>query len=162
MLAAHIVFLSEVLGAAKRLLAAREKQMQTDNEFADLERAVGLASRNEDLKRVQEFTVDHGDLVRFVVPRAGTPYEHRCTLRAFQETAQAAGEMDGPFKTLDVKLKTGLSWTQTNVAIGFMRERGCIVDAHKRRLVGASGFVFEDAMIEYMSLKHAADTGDRV
>jgi len=46
---------------------------------------------------------------------------------------------------------TGAPMTQVNVALAFLKERGCVITRFRRHWP-ASTFVFEDAMIEYFAL----------
>jgi len=106
----------------------------------------------------ETFRVEDGMLVRAVIPERGTPYEHRCPLAAYEEVAHAIDALGDERSSLeDLVARTKLPHTQVNTAFAFMKERGCVVPAHKRRQKAASNFVFEDAMIEY----HALREGDQ-
>ncbi len=104
----------------------------------------------------ESFAVEDGFLVRRVVPKRGAPYEHRCPLGAYESVAHAIDEMAGePFTGDDIQRATDLPFTQVFTALGFLKERGCIVPAHGRRHKAAPGNagVHLDAMIEVHALR---------
>ena len=144
--------LREVVTAAEALLAARENQMLTAEEWDALEHAVAAATQPPPDERDETFAVEGGALVRRVVPRKGQPYEHRCPQDAFEAAAHAMGELAGGFVLEDVRRAAEITWTEAAVAVAFLKERGCVVPAHGRKHVAASGTVFEDAMTEYHAL----------
>jgi len=125
--------LRAVLNATEALLAAHEHQMLTNVDWDGLQHLVAAMQEPPPDERDETFAVEGGALVRRVVPRKGQPYEHRCP----QEDVRRAAE---------------ITWTEAAVAVAFLKERGCVVPAHGRKHVAASGTVFEDAMTEYHAL----------
>lgn len=95
---------------------------------------------------------DDGSLRRTVKLSDGTEYVHRCTREHFEQVAYAFTDQQG--HTLKQLAKAlDLPYTQVNVAMEFLKERGCIVVKSKRRTHAASNFVYEDAMVEYLALR---------
>ena len=100
------------------------------------------------------FRVSAGHLVRTVELKDGRSYTQRCSLEAYKEVAWCLDEHADPGAT------TGTLWealpdvpcTQVSVALDFLKERGC-VRIEFRRCFPASGFLFEDAMVEYHALE---------
>lgn len=86
-------------------------------------------------------------------PDAG--YVHRCTDEVFREVAHAIEERASKGVTLD-DLAEALDapFTQVNVALSFLKERGC-VEVRRRRSYPASTALYEDAMTEYTFLAGA-------
>ena len=106
--------------------------------------------------RTIEYTVmEDGSLRRTVRLSDGGVYVHHCQRDNYEAVAHAYA--DGHGHTL-MELARGLDlpFTQVNVAMEFLKERGCIVTGHKRRSHAASNFVFEDALIEYHALREQA------
>ena len=111
------------------------------------------------------FFVEDGYLVRTVSldGRAGgrRTYTHRCTKRAFEAVAHCLAETpaEGEGTALgEVAEREQLPFTQANVALEFLKERG-LVDVRRRRCYPAGrGDVFLDAMVEFHALA-AAGTG---
>ncbi len=111
----------------------------------------------------ETFTVDgpSGALLRRVIPKRGTPYEHACTKQVYDDVAYAIEQMgNASFTMEDIRAKAGGGdetnmppWSQVAVAIAFLKERSCIVPARNRKHVAASDFVYEDALIEYHALR---------
>jgi len=104
--------------------------------------------RNADVN----FAVFNGHLVRTVTAADGRSYVHRCTRDVYEAVAdamQSVGEAGATGTTLATALS--LPYSQVNVALEFLKERGCVT-THLRRSYPASKFVFEDAMIEYFAL----------
>jgi hypothetical protein len=104
-------------------------------------------------QRQIRWEVERGKLVRHVELRDGRTYTHRCDLAALKEVCRYVEEhaKDG--------VTTGELWdalpdqpaTQLSVALEFLKERGCVV-TRGRRNHPASGFLYEDAMIEFHAL----------
>jgi len=111
----------------------------------------------------ETFLVDgpSGALLRRVVPKRGTPYEHACTKQVYDDVAYAIEQMgNASFTMEDIRAKAGGGdeskmppWSQVAVAIAFLKERSCIVPARNRKHIAASDFVYEDALIEYHALR---------
>lgn len=106
--------------------------------------------------RNETFAVEDGFLVRRVVPRRGTPYEHRCPTDAFENIAWTIEEHDGPFTLDDLQRVTNLPFTQIAVTLAFMKERGCLAPVHGRKHRAATGCVHLDAMTEFHALREGA------
>ena len=103
-------------------------------------------------KADDRFEVDHGHLVRTVTGADGRSYVHRCTQDVYVAVAhamQSAGEDGATVDTLVAALD--MPYTQMNVALEFLKERGCVY-VHLRRSYPASTFAFEDGMLEYFAL----------
>ena len=150
--------LREVLSAAEAVLAARENQMLTSEEWDALEHAVAAATQPPpSTPRDETFTVTENILVRAVVPARGTPYQHTCDKDVFESVAHAVDELNGAsFTYEEIRQKIEAPFTQVAVAVAFLRERGCIVSSQRRRSVAATNDVYLDAMIEWHALSHAA------
>lgn len=103
------------------------------------------------------FDVVDGVLTRTVSFRDGHAYTHRCTRQVYESVAYAIEERagsggGGEGVTLDsLAAALDLPFTQVNVALEFMKERGCVV-TRNRRNYPASTFLYEDAMCEFMFL----------
>jgi len=110
----------------------------------------------------ETFAVDgpSGALLRRVVPKRGTPYEHACTKQVYDDVAYAIEQMGSASFTMeDIRAKAGGGdeanmppWTQVAVAVAFLKERSCIVPARERKHVAATDDVYLDGMIEYHAL----------
>lgn len=86
-------------------------------------------------------------------PDAG--YVHRCTRDIFREVAFTIEELAAGGTTLEELVAAmDAPFTQVNVALSFMKERGC-VEVRRRRSYPASAALYEDAMIEFMYLAEA-------
>jgi len=91
-------------------------------------------------------------------------YVHRCTRDTFREVAYTIeqhaapgppGPRGGGGVTLDELVSAmDAPFTQVNVALSFMKERGC-VEVRYRRSYPASDALYEDAMIEFSYLAEA-------
>lgn len=155
--------LRRVLLAAQRLLEARENQMVTGEEWEALTDAVNAATAQPTGGPGETFAVDaaSGALLRRVVPKRGTPYEHACTRAVYEEVAHAIDLMGSAAFTLEeIRAKVGGGdeskmppWSQVATAIAFLKERSCIVPARNRKHVAATDDTWLDAMIEYYALR---------
>ncbi len=168
--------LLQVLLAAQRLLEARADQMVTAEEWEALNDAVNAATQKPASGPGETFAVDaaSGALLRRVVPRRGTPYEHACTRAVYEEVAHAIDLMGSATFTMEeVRAKVGGGdeskmppWSQVATAIAFLKERSCIVPGRERKHVAATDDTWLDAMIEYHALREkgpqeeAAESGE--
>lgn len=152
--------LMDVLGAARRLLDAREAQMVTADNWQMLQVAVDACAEPTPGDRVEAFYVDphDGALVRAVRPRSGKTYEHRCPKAAFEQIANAAEEQMPPYVMEDLQQATGVPFSQAAVAYAFMVDRGVLVPASHKRSVPSNSSPFLDAMTEYHALREKGPT----
>jgi len=109
----------------------------------------------------ESFVIENGVLIRRVAPRRGTPYEHTCSKRVYDDVAFAIEQIGAAtFTGEDVRERIEkpltIPFTQVYTALAFLKERGCIVPAHGRRHRAACDFVYEDAMIEWHALREGA------
>ncbi len=107
-------------------------------------------------KRDVRFFVQDGCLVREVTSDAadGRNYSHRCDLKTFETVAHAIAETpaqgDGTTLTI-IARQESLPYTQVNVTLEFLKERG-IVDVRHRRGYPGTREVYLDAMVEWHAL----------
>jgi len=114
-----------------------------------------MRRRHRDQDRVINFDVVDGVLVRQVTLPDGRTYTHRCTRQVFEEVAHHVDEQGSEGVTLDPLAEAlDAPSTQVNVALEFLKERGCVVTRGRRNYPASSG-VFEDAMIEFCYLAEA-------
>ena len=111
--------------------------------------------------RIVTFDVvdDHLEMKVVFTDNPARDYVHRCTRDIFREVAftieekAAAPGSDGT--TLeDLVAKMDAPFTQVNVALAFLKERGC-VEVRRRRTYPASAAMYEDAMVEFTYLADA-------
>jgi len=111
-------------------------------------------------QRETRFSVEDGCLVRTVVGGDGRTYTHRCERKVFETVAHAIQETpaqgEGTTLTL-ISRQEKLAFTQVNVALEFLKERG-IVDVRHRRCYPGTTSVFEDAMVEFLVLDESFKT----
>lgn len=102
----------------------------------------------------ETFLVRCDRLVRHVVPRHGTPYEHTCMKQMYDDVAYAIEQLgNGSFTGEDIVAELDAPFTQVMTALAFLKERGCIVPDGSRRHVAAGDYVYEDALIEFHALR---------
>ena len=114
--------------------------------------------------REETFNIPFEMLVRRVVPRKGTPYEHTCSMRVYEYVALAIEHQAGaPFTAesirdyiMSIPDNGDAPLSQVAVAMAFLKERGCIVPADKRRHHAASNWVHEDALVEWHALREGS------
>ena len=114
----------------------------------------GTALRGPAKERTETFFVDDARrLVRSVVPASGDPYQHTCTEKSYTDGLYTSDELAVPFCGETLAKIAGVPLTQAAVALAFLKERGCVVDAAKRLNKKADAWVFEDGMVEYHALR---------
>jgi hypothetical protein len=113
--------------------------------------------------RIVNFDVvdDHLEMTVTFPDASQSGYVHRCTRDIFREVAftieqhAAPGPRGSGGVTLnDLVAAMDAPFTQVNVALSFMKERGCVEVRH-RRSYPASDALYEDAMIEFSYLAEA-------
>ena len=103
--------------------------------------------------RTESFRVDRdGSLVRSVVPKVGSPYEHRCTMWAFKRVCWRFDEHGEGDTVETLAAAAQIPVTQAATALAFLLERG-IVTTERRRNFPATIDVYLDAMTEYHALR---------
>lgn len=105
--------------------------------------------------RKVRFEVIDDHLVRTVLFADGKAYVHRCPKSAYETVAYAIEETpaEGDGTTLiQLSNRENLAFTQVNVALEFLKERG-IVDVRHRRCYPGSREVYLDAMVEFHALR---------
>src|SRR5262245_27860814 len=126
--------------------------MVTSEEWDALQHAVAEATQPIDGPS-ETFSVRESILTRSVVPKRGEPYQHTCDKDIFEAVAHAIDELHGTtFTYEEVRQTLDAPFTQVAVAIAFLRERGIIETAQRRRSAAASSDVYLDAMIEFHAL----------
>ena len=106
-------------------------------------------------QRDVSFRVEDGDLVRLVTSTDGRSYEHRCALKIYETVAHAVAETppQGDGTSLnDVARRGGLPYTQVNVSLEFLKDRGIVDVRHRRCYPVTNGDVYLDAMCEFHAL----------
>ena len=112
-----------------------------------------MRRRYRDDQRDVRFEVLDGRLVRTVVLPGGRSYVHRCTQETFEAVAHAVEDRAAEGVTLDPLAATlDAPATQVNVALEFLKERGCVT-TRGRRNYPASNVLFEDAVTEFCYLR---------
>ncbi len=103
-------------------------------------------------RRDVQFAVIDGRLVQTVTPRGGRPYVHRCTRGVFEAVCRAMEACRAAGATMQTLAEAiDAPYTQVNVALEFLKERGCL-ETRLRRSYPASDVLFEDAMTEFFAL----------
>jgi hypothetical protein len=115
-------------------------------------------------QRNVRYTVEDGHLVRIVTSADsdGRTYSHRCELKTFEAVANAVAETpaDGEGTSLLLIARSErLPFTQVNVALEFLKERG-IADVRHRRCYPGSCEVYLDAMVEFHALREKGGASD--
>src|SRR3982751_3395207 len=99
------------------------------------------------------FFVQDGCLVRIVAGTDGDDrtYTRRCEKKTFETVAHAVAETPtegGGTGLADIAGAENLPFTQVNIALEFLKERG-LVEVRHRRCSPATPDVYLDAMVEY-------------
>ena len=119
-------------------------------------------TRRSDIDKRQTFHVEQGHLVRTVAMRDGRAYSHRCSLESYTAVARFIEERaaEGITTTVLWDSLEDVPCTQASVALGFLKERGCL-EARFRRLFPTSHVFFEDALMEFHALAEEPPDADK-
>ncbi len=112
-------------------------------------------------RRDVRFAIQDGCLLRTVTGDAsdGRSYSHRCELKTFETVAHAVAETPDQGEGTNLTLlarQEKLPYTQANVALEFLKERGIVAVRH-RRCYPASCDAYLDAMTEWHVLAEEAN-----
>jgi len=115
--------------------------------------AVSLATRKEERmkrrsKRIVTFSREEDRLIRKVVIEDGRTYAHSCGVEVFREVLYAIESASRSTTLMELADSKQLPYTQVNVAMEFLKERG-LLEVVRRRSVSASPTLFEDGMTEF-------------
>jgi hypothetical protein len=107
-------------------------------------------------ERTVTFTHEDGCLVRTVTSAArdGRTYHQRCAPATFEKVVGALSETPTTGAGITLAIIAGreqVAFTQSNVAIEFLKERG-LVEVRHRRCYPAIAEIHLDAMIEFHAL----------
>ena len=95
---------------------------------------------------------DHLEMTVTFADQPDRNYTHRCTRDVFREVAYTIEKRAASGSTLEELVEAiDAPYTQVNVALAFMKERGCVEVLH-RRTYPASAWLYEDAMTEFYAL----------
>lgn len=111
-------------------------------------------------QRIVQFSVTDGCLIRTVTGSDGRGYSQRCELSVFQTIAHIIDELPPQGEGISTALiwkREGLAFTQVNIALEFLKERG-IVAVRGRRCHPGTRCVYEDAMVEFHALAHSGQS----
>jgi len=98
--------------------------------------------------------IDDGSIRREVMLSDGRAYIHHCSKAVFEAVAHLLDEQRGQGHTgTSVTKLVDAPFTQVDVAFQLLKERGIIEVRRRRQCWATSGTTFEDAMIEYHSLR---------
>lgn len=161
----RMIALEGVLVAAEALLDARDNQMLTQVEWDAVRSAVAAVNEQRPAApRSDTFSVVENVMFRRVAPAPGSrakPYQHTCDQTTFEEVAHAIDELHGATFTFEeIRDLIDAPFTQVAVAVAFMKQRGLIDPAHRRRCVAATDDMHLDAMCEWHALREGS-TGSR-
>lgn len=93
-------------------------------------------------------------LHRTVVRDDGGTYAHTCTIQVYREVAPTLEESTEPTTLSEIAERRELPFTQVNVAMEFLKERGLLEIIRRRSQIAWKTF-FEDAMCEFLALTDA-------
>ncbi|MEM7577505.1 MAG: hypothetical protein AAF328_08525 [Planctomycetota bacterium] len=114
-----------------------------------------MATRHRNRDVTFDVVDDHLEMTVAFPDQADRNYIHRCTRNIFETVAHTIEEQATAGSTLeDLVAALDAPFTQVNVALAFLKERGC-VKVRRRRSYPASAALYEDAMVEYLVLAEA-------
>src|ERR1700733_5142483 len=102
-------------------------------------------------RRTLKFFRQFNRLVRSVLQHDGRPYAHSCEVAVFRRVLHAIEEATEPTTLMEIAETHELPYTQVNVAMEFLKDRG-LLEVLRRRSVSASTTLFEDGMTEFYAL----------
>lgn len=103
--------------------------------------------------RRNRFFHEDGCLVREAISEIGPMYAHRCSKESFENVVHAMDETTDENGTSlhDIVRREKLPFTQVNIALEFLKERG-LVDVRHRRSYPATDDTYLNGMCEFYAL----------
>ena len=107
--------------------------------------------QRRDNRRI-EYEVFANRLIRTVTLPDGRTYTHRCSRKVYENVAYQVEEWSDRGATMEeLAVAIDAPYSQVNVTLEFLKERGCVV-TRWRRSYPASNCLYEDAMTEFTFL----------
>lgn len=142
---------ADLVKAASALAAARRQDMETCEEWDDLERALLAADEAPMSAASPRLEFRNGTLVRVAMHASGATEEHACDVDDIEQVAYAIEDAKGKWFVVD-EVATGShrDWMTVHLAVEFMRGCGLVRDdGTANRLRAADGFSAEQAIAEF-------------
>ena len=150
-MAADSKALAGLLYAASALAYARRQDMDTCEEWDDLERAVLAAEEAPPTDRSPRCEFRGATLMRFSTLASGAPEDHACDVDDVEQVAYAIEDRRGEwFVVGELAGDTQRDWIVAYIAVEFLKRCGLVRDeCTANRLRAADGFTAEQAIAEF-------------
>jgi hypothetical protein len=150
-MAADSRVLADLLNAASALAHARRQDMDTCEEWDDLERAVLAAEEAPPTDMSPRCEFRGATLMRFSTLASGAPEHHACDVDDIEQVGYAIEAKQGAWFVVDeVANESNRDWITAFIAVEFLKRSGLVRDegtAH--RLRAAEGFTAEQGIADF-------------
>ena len=150
-MAADPKVLADLLHAAASLAYARRQDMDTCEEWDDLERAVLAAEEAPPTDTSPRYEFRGATLIRFSTLASGAPEDHACDVDDIEQVGYAIESKQGAWFVVDeVATESNRDWITAFIAVEFLKRSGLVRDdgaAH--RLRAAEGFNADQGIADF-------------
>lgn len=143
--------LTDLLNAASALAYSREQDMDTCEEWDDLNRAILAAEEAPPTDASPRYEFKGDTLMRYSTLVSGEAEDYGCDVDDIEQVAYAIEEAKGKWFVVD-EVATGSHrpWITAYVAVEFLKRCGLVRDdGTASRLRAADGFTSEQAIAEF-------------
>jgi len=143
--------LADLLNAASALTYGRRQDMDTCEEWDDLERAVLAAEEAPPSATNPRYEFRGDTLMRFSTLESGATEDHACDVDDIEQVGYAIEDAKGKWFVVD-EIATGSHrpWITAHIAIEFLKRCGLVRDdGTANRLRAADGVSAEQAIAEF-------------
>jgi hypothetical protein len=143
--------LADLVNAASALAYSREQDMDTCEEWDDLNRAILAAEEAPPTETSPRYEFKGDTLMRCCMLASGAPEDNACDVDDIEQVAYAIEEAKGKWFVVD-EVATGSHrpWITAYVAVEFLKRCGLVHDeGTANRLRAADGFTSEQAIAEF-------------
>ncbi|MFO0873154.1 MAG: hypothetical protein U0575_04175 [Phycisphaerales bacterium] len=140
-----------LVSAASSLAYARRQDMDTCEEWDDLERAVLATEEAAPSETSPRYEFRGDELMRFSTLASGAPEDHACDVEDIEQVAYAIEAKRGEWFVVDeIASESNRDWITAMIAVEFLKRGGLVRDdGTASRLRAAEGFTPEQAIAEF-------------
>lgn len=143
--------LADLINAASALTSARQQDLETAEEWDDLNRAVLAAAEAPPDATTPRYEFRGDMLMRLATLASGATEEHGCDVDDIEQVAYAIEDARGAWFVVE-ELATGSRrpWFTAYIAVEFLKRCGLVKDdGTANRLRAAEGFTSDQAIAEF-------------
>ncbi len=141
----------DLLAAASALASARRQDMETAEEWDDLEHAILAFEETQGPESTPRLDIRSDRIVRRRTLAGGAADENDCDVDDIEQVALAIAAKAGEWFVVDeIATETQRDWITAHIAVEFLKGAGLVLnEGTGHRLIAAEGFTADQALAEF-------------